>query len=182
MNKNINQPRRTDRQINDEQWIKDFLQRAPYAVLGTSYEDQPFLNPNLFVYDQTSNAIYVHTAARGRTPDNISVNGRVCLVASEMGRLLPAGEAPKFSVEYASVIIFGRAQILHVETEMIHGLQLLMDKYFPHHHPGKDYPHMDKKSLEGVAVIKIIIESWSAKQKSAPQDSPGAFNFNQEPG
>ncbi len=171
--------RRKDREVNNEAWIKDFLNRSPFGVLGTADSDQPFLNSKLFVYDEVTNAIYLHGASQGRTPASIRANDRVCFTVSEMGRLLPADEACEFSVEYASVVVFGRAQILSDPDDIIYGLQLLLDKYFPDHFPGNHYPTLDLKQVSGTAVYRITIESWSAKQKQAPPDFPGAFFYNQ---
>jgi hypothetical protein len=98
-----------------------------------------------------------------------------------MGRLLPAEEAREFSLEYASVVIFGHAEILSENSERRIALQHLLDKYFPHLHPGQDYPELDEKAMIGTAVYKINIKSWSAKRKKAPQDFPGAFKFRNPP-
>jgi nitroimidazol reductase NimA-like FMN-containing flavoprotein (pyridoxamine 5'-phosphate oxidase superfamily) len=160
----MNKVRRKDREVTDEAWIKGFLSRSPYGVLATTDSDQPFLNSKLFVYDEVTKAIYLHGASQGRTPGNIRANDRVCFSVSEMGRLLPADEA-----------VFGRAQILSNPDDMIYGLQLLLDKYFPDHHPGVHYPSLDSKQVSGTAVYRITIESWSGKQKQAPPDFPGAF-------
>jgi nitroimidazol reductase NimA-like FMN-containing flavoprotein (pyridoxamine 5'-phosphate oxidase superfamily) len=175
----LNKVRLKDREVTDEAWMKDFLYRSQYGVLGTSDSDQPFLHSRLFVYDEVTKAIYLHGALQGRTPSNIRANDRVCFTVSEMGRLLPADEACEFSVEYASVVVFGHAQILAEKDDMIYGLQLLIDKYFPDHHPGVHYPTLDSKQVSGTAVYKITIDSWSGKQKQAPPDFPGAFIYNQ---
>src|SRR5690606_7449645 len=103
------QVRRRDRAVDDEAWIRAFLHRAPVGVLATVHDGQPFLNPNLFVYDEAAHALYFHTARAGRTPANLSAPAPVCFSASEMGRLLPAPEALHFSVEFASVVVFGQA-------------------------------------------------------------------------
>jgi nitroimidazol reductase NimA-like FMN-containing flavoprotein (pyridoxamine 5'-phosphate oxidase superfamily) len=67
-----NRVRRSDRQIEDEGWIRDFLHRAPLAALATaSSVGQPFINSNLFVYDAANHCIYMHTARVGRTKANI---------------------------------------------------------------------------------------------------------------
>ncbi len=97
----LKEVRRKDREVTDEAWIKDFLYRSPYGVLGTTDSDQPFLNSKLFVYDEVTKSIYLHGASQGRTPGNIRANDRVCFTVSELGRLLPADEACEFSVEYA---------------------------------------------------------------------------------
>jgi len=174
----MNKVRLKDREVTDEAWIKDFLYRSTYGVLGTADSDQPFLNSRLFVYDEVTKAIYLHGALQGRTPSNIRANDRVCFTVSEMGRLLPADEACEFGVEFASVVVFGRAQILSDPDDMIYGLQLLLDKYFPDHHPGVHYSSLDSKQVSGTAVYRITIESWSAKQKQAPPDFPGAFFYD----
>ena len=175
----INKVRRKDREVTDEAWIKGFLSRSPYGVLGTIDSDQPFLNSKLFAYDDVTTSIYLHGASQGRTPSNIRANNRVCFTVSEMGRLLPADEACEFSVEYTSVVVFGHAQILSGQDDMIYGLQLLLDKYFPDHHPGVHYPTLDSKQLSGTAVYRITIDSWSGKQEQAPPDFPGAFIYKQ---
>lgn len=71
--------RRRDRAVEDEAWIKALLRRASLGVLATVYEGQPFLNSNLFVYDETSHVIYMHTASVGRTKANIEADERICL-------------------------------------------------------------------------------------------------------
>ncbi|RMG87452.1 MAG: pyridoxamine 5'-phosphate oxidase family protein, partial [Chloroflexi bacterium] len=92
--------RRSDRAITDEAWIEAFLTYAPVGVLATTHDNQPFINSNLFVYDQDRHAIYIHTAKVGRTRANIEHNPQVCFSIMSMGRLLPADVALEFSVEY----------------------------------------------------------------------------------
>ena len=177
MNIKINKMRRSDRAVNDQDWIKEFLSRGMYGVFALSTGDQPFTNTNLFAYDETTNGIYFHNAAQGRTPETIKLNDRACFTTSEMERLLPADEAIEFSVEYAIVMVFGRVELLVEDDQRIYGLQLLMDKYFPHHKPGVDYPFIEAEELDGTAVFKLVIESWSGKQKQVPPEFPGAFYY-----
>jgi nitroimidazol reductase NimA-like FMN-containing flavoprotein (pyridoxamine 5'-phosphate oxidase superfamily) len=170
--------RRKDR-AKDDTWIKPFLRRAPIGVMATSYQDQPFINTRLFVYDETAHAIYTHGAKSGRTPATIAENNRVCFSVSEMGRLLPADEAVEVSVEFAGVVAFGQVSIIDDEAEAKHALQLLMDKYFPHLEPGEDYRPTDAKDLKITTVFRIDIDSWSGKAKKAPHDFPGAFYYGE---
>ena len=171
--------RRKDR-AKDEAWIKTFLHRAPVGVMAISYQDQPFINTRLFVYDEAAHAIYTHGAKSGRTPATIVENNRVCFSVSEMGRLLPADEAVEVSVEFAGVVAFGKISIVDDKAEAKHALQLLMEKYFPHLKPGKDYRPTNEKDLKITAVFRIDIQSWSGKAKEAPPDFPGAFYYGEE--
>jgi nitroimidazol reductase NimA-like FMN-containing flavoprotein (pyridoxamine 5'-phosphate oxidase superfamily) len=177
----FNEVRRKDREVTDEAWIRAFLHRAPFGVLATAYNEQPFIHSRLFVYDEASQAIYMHSAREGRTRANVETNERVCFSISEMGRLLPADVAMGFSLEYKGVVVFGTATIITDETEQRRALQLLLDKYFPHLRPGEDYRPITPKELRPTTVYRIAIEQWSGKQKKAEADFPGAFFYGEPP-
>jgi uncharacterized protein len=170
--------RRRDRAVDDDAWIRVFLRRAPMGVLATvDHAGRPFVNSNLFVYDQAADAIYMHTARLGRTWTNVQRQARVCFSATEMGRLLPAKEALEFSVEYASVVVFGRGRVVSDEAEAAQALQMLLDKYAPHLRPGHDYRPPVPAELARTAVYRIDIEVWSGKRKRAAEDFPGAYTY-----
>ena len=125
--------------------------------------------------------IYFHGARQGRTPDNLAADSRVCFMVSEMGRLLPAKKAAEFSCEYASVVVFGRAEPVADHDEARRALQLLLDKYFPHLRPQRDYRPTTDEALAVTAVFRLGIEQWSGKQKREPDDFPGAFHYGRPP-
>ncbi len=169
--------RRQDRAVQDDAWITAMLSQAPVAYLAMANAEQPFINSNLFVYDPTRSAIYFHTARDGRTRTTIEANPRICLSVGEMGRLLPAATALEFSVEYAGVTVFGTAHVVIDTEEAAYALQLLLDKYFPHLHPGHDYRPIMAQELEYTSVYRIDIEEWSGKRKTVAGDPQGAFFY-----
>jgi uncharacterized protein len=171
--------RRSDRAVDDEGWIRDFLRRAATGTLATVYEGQPFINTNLYVYDESTNVIYLHTARVGRPRANIEQDERVCFSISEMGRLLPAPEALEFSVEYNGVVVFGRGHVVEDVEEAKRALQLLLDKYAPHLKPGADYRPTTNEELARTAVYRVEIDEWSGKRKKAADDFPGAYLYDQ---
>lgn len=175
--KPITEMRRKDR-AKDEEWIKEYLTISPFAAIATLHGDQPFINQNIFVYDEENNCIYFHTAKEGRARYNIERHTKVCLSVGEMGRLLPAKVALEFSVEYKSVIVFGTAEIIEDEEKAKYALQKLMDKYFPQFNPGKDYREIIPDELKRTSVFKITIEQMSGKEKKVDENFPGAFLFN----
>jgi hypothetical protein len=168
--------RRSDRAVEDENWIRAFLGRAAYGVLATIHEAQPFINTNLFVYDEKQHVIYMHTARVGRTRANVDADDSICFSVSEIGRILPADEALEFSVEYAGVTVFGRARVVD-GAEARAGLQMLLDKYAPHLRPGEHYRPITDEELARTAVYRIEIDAWSGKRKQAPEDFPGAYTY-----
>jgi nitroimidazol reductase NimA-like FMN-containing flavoprotein (pyridoxamine 5'-phosphate oxidase superfamily) len=173
--------RRHDRAVEDEGWIRDCLRDAPVGVLATVHDGQPFVNSNIFVYDEEAHAIYLHTARTGRTRSNVEGDERVCFSVSTMGRLLPARTALEMSVEYGGVVVFGRAAVVADAGEARRALQQLLDKYFPHLRPGRDYRGITDEELARTSVYRVSVERWSGKRKQAADDFPGAFRYGEAP-
>lgn len=161
--------RRSDRAIDDDSEIEHILSGAAYGFLATSYQDQPYLRPNLFWYDADHRRIYLHGAREGRTPRTLQANPHVCFGVARMGRLLPAEQALEFSLEYESVIVFGQARLVLEPEEARLALEALIEKYFPDQRPGEHYRPITPPELEQTAVYAIEVESWSGKRKP-PQD------------
>ncbi len=173
--------RRRDRG-KDDAWVRAFLTRAPWGTLATVGEGgQPYLNSNLFVFDEERHCIYLHTHRTGRTRDNMDAADRVAFSASGMGRLLPAPEALEFSIEYCGVNVFGTGTVVEDADEARHALQRLLDKYAPHLKPGRDYRPTTDDELRQTAVYRVDIETWSGKQKEVEADFPGAFDLPELP-
>jgi uncharacterized protein len=173
----VNEVRRSDRAVEDEAWIREMLHRTPTGTLATINEGQPFINTNLYMYDEAAHVIYMHTARFGRTRSNVEGDERVCFSIMEMGRLLPADQALEFSVEYSGVTVFGRARVVEELQEAAHALQLLLDKYAPHLKAGKDYRPPVEDEIKRTAVYRIEIEAWSGKRKQVADDFPGAYLY-----
>lgn len=161
----VNAVRRADRAVEDETWVKAFLKVAAVGSLATVHDGQPFINTNLFHFDEKQHCIYIHTARVGRTRANIETAQKVCFSIMEMGRLLPADEALEFSVEYAGVTVFGTARIIDDEAEATDALQALLDKYAPHLTPEVDYRPPMPEELKRTSVFRIDIDEWSGKKK-----------------
>jgi hypothetical protein len=67
---------------------------------------------------------------------------------------------------------------LFCPTAATEALQKLLDKYFPHLQPGRDYRPIIDEELKRTAVYQIEIEQWSGKQKKAAEAFPGAFLYD----
>lgn len=189
--------RRRDRSMDSPEWIGDFLASAPVGTLATARGGQPFLNSNIFVYVPEKHCLYMHTAHIGRTRTNVEESGEnaatragdahapgapVCFSVHEMGRFLPADTALEMSVEYAGVVVFGRASVVENPDEALGAMQQLLDKYFAHLTPGADYHAITAKEMARTTVYRIDIDEWSGKQKTAADDFPGAFLWGELPG
>ena len=172
----LNKIRRKEKS-KDDAWIRAFLLRGEAGTLATAVSNQPFLVTRNYAYDAERHAIFLHGAVKGRTFENVKTNPQVCFSVSEMGRLLPDTKAQEFGVEYSGVVVFGTSTIVADVDEAMHGLQLLMDKYFPQYESGTDYETINPSALKVTAVYRIDIKSWSGKEKKVGDEFPDAFYF-----
>ena len=168
---------RYKKRAQDETWARALLHKLPFGILATELKGQPFQKPSLFAYDEARNAIYIHGALEGRMRTNIEANPRVCFCVAEMGRLLPADTAMEFGVEYASAVVFGEVVTVLDDDEARLGLQLILDRYFPHMKSGEDYRPITAEELDITAVYRIDIQAISGKEARHPADYPGAFTY-----
>lgn len=177
-------PRRMDRS-KDEDWIRAFLRDGDAAVFSAVLDGRPFSLPRIYAFDEDRDAVYVHGAFGGEMDRVLQGGGGggeddgpgvpMQLTVFEMGRLLPADEAGEFGVEFASVVAKGRGVEVDDPVEAEHGLRLLMEKYAPHLKAGTDYRPVDPEEIGRTSVVRIDLESWSGKEKAAPEDFPGAY-------
>lgn len=148
----------------DDEWIRAFLRRAEVAHIASLWDDQPFITPSTFVYDEARHRLVFHSNITGRVRANLERHPKVCVEVSEMGRLLPSNIALEFSLQYRSVLVFGTAHILEDAEEKRQALYALIAKYFPTLQPGKEYRPITDKELQHTTVYEIKIESWSGKE------------------
>ena len=148
----------------DDAWIRAFLKEAQVGHIATSADDQPFLNPTTFWYDEENHQIIFHSNVAGRVRSNIEANPKVSMEASELGRLLPSNVALEFSLQFRSVILFGTTRIVTNPEEAKKMLYGLIHKYFPKMTAGREYREITDKELRATSIYTIKIEEWSGKE------------------
>ena len=158
-----NQQRRPQNAMDDE-WTGAFLERAQVAHIATHWDGQPFITPTNFWYDPARREIYFHSNIVGRIRANAERHPQVCLEVCEVGKLLPANTALEFSIQYQSVIVFGKLRILEAPEERRRVLYGMIKKYFPDMEPGVHYRPITDQELARTSVYAIEIESWSGKR------------------
>ncbi len=163
-----NEQRRPKNAMSHE-WVKDFLRRAFIGHVATRWDDQPFITPTNFWYDPSRHVIYFHSNIVGRIRANVDRHAQVCFEASEYGEHLPSNVALEFTVQYQSVIVFGRIRVIEEADEKRYALYGLLGKYFPDMQPGKEYRPITDQELKRTSVYAIAIESWSGKRNWAEQ-------------
>jgi nitroimidazol reductase NimA-like FMN-containing flavoprotein (pyridoxamine 5'-phosphate oxidase superfamily) len=150
--------------IRKDEWIRAFLREAKVGHIATALDDQPFLNPSTFWFDEANHQIVFHSNLTGRNRSNIESNSRVCFEACELGKMLPSNVALEFSLQFRSVILFGTTRILTDPDETRRVMYRLIQKYFPAMSAGHEYREITDKELKRTSVYAIKIEEWSGKE------------------
>lgn len=148
----------------DDVWIKSFLHGSLIGHVGHLSENQPFITPTTFWFDEENHRIVFHSNIIGRTRSNLEKQPHICFVTSEIGKLLPSNAALEFSIQYRSVMVFGKVKIVSESHEKSFVLENLIEKYFPDVRPGMEYRPITQKEIERTSVYSIEIDSWSGKE------------------
>ena len=152
------------RKQQDDAWIQAFIQKSHYGVLGVCADDQPYLNANNYIYNEQDHAIYFHRSKEGTLPKIISQNNNATYLITEMGDFITGESAQNFSVEYKSVIIYGRVEEITNSDKKAEVLQKLVEKVVPELTYGVDYQAASEEIVDRTAVWCLKIGFWTGKQ------------------
>src|SRR5690606_9761386 len=126
--------------------------RGNIARIASRFDTQPFINTTTYFYDQTNQRIIFHSNIAGRIRANIVAYPEVCVEVSEFGKLLPSNIALEFSLQYRSVLVFGKAYLIEDEAEKKKALHQLIEKYFGDMQIDQDYRSATDKELKRTSV------------------------------
>ena len=155
--------------ITDQELIQNILDDAEYGTLALCANNKPYSVPINFV--EVDWEIYFHGAKKGKKVSLIRENAQASFSVVESFSLLPSyfstdkGNACPATHLYKSVIIDGIMKFVEDYDEKALALESLMKKlqkegkYIPLNH------EMYKKSINAVALYKLVPEEISGKCK-----------------
>ena len=155
---------RRPQNAREDTWIIDLLGRVQVGYFATRWDQQTFINPSTFWYDTERHEIYFHSNQVGRIRANSERHDEVCFAASEVGKPLPSNIALEFSIQYRSIVAFGKIRVLSKKDEQEHALYGLIKKYFPTMIAGNEYRPITAEELKRTSVYAIAVEYWSGKE------------------
>ena len=154
-------------EIQSKQKIIDFLNSQPAGRVASIDKDgYPQVIPMNFVY--FNNAIYMHSHPFGEKLDNMRRNPHVGFEVDQHVCFLPSyyfhpTDASQADTLYISVVIKGKAELIHDADEKAKVLNALMEKY---QKEGR-YEALDAGMpvVEEVAIIKVVPTEMRGKYK-----------------
>jgi nitroimidazol reductase NimA-like FMN-containing flavoprotein (pyridoxamine 5'-phosphate oxidase superfamily) len=176
--------RRPDK-VMPEWGIRKLLEGGYCGRIATVGDDgRPYICPLLYVF--TDGEIWVHnTRARGHLRTNVDHEPRVCFEVDEAGAVFPYGRYKcDTSIEYRSVVVFGRIRIVEDREQKTAFFDAFMKKYAG----GEDertkgfYPRLDQVTVYAIAiewvtgketVLPAVEEQWPAVDRTkSPEVAP----------
>ncbi|MBM3557216.1 MAG: pyridoxamine 5'-phosphate oxidase family protein [Alphaproteobacteria bacterium] len=155
--------RRPDRGHYDRATIDAILDAQPVAHVGYAFKGAPIVTPTL--HWREGDRLYWHGSAASRMIKHCA-GKPVCVTVTLHDAMVLARSAFNHTVNYRSVMLFGKAK-LEIDPEAKEArLRAMMEGLFP----GRwdQLRPVTKKELRATTVLSIAIDEASAKIRSGP--------------
>ena len=148
--------RRKDKEISDTSGIDAIIKTATVCRLGMVNGNKPYVVPLCFGIQD--NVLYFHSALKGQKIDCIRNNPEVCFEFDLIAEPKESEEPCSWSMNYQSVIGFGKAVFVEDPNEKHKALGIIMAQYSE-----KQFEFPENK-LKATTVFKVEIEGMTGKQ------------------
>lgn len=146
----------------DEAVIYPILDEALVCTLAWQVEGQPYQLPTGFV--RIENAVYLHGSVGSHALRTVSTGLPVCLSVTLIDALVLARSAFHHSVNYRSVIAFGKAELVTEDALRYEVLEKFTEKMAPGRWSQIRQP--DAGEWRKTMVVKIALDDASAKTRT----------------
>jgi uncharacterized protein len=147
-----------------------FVERGEPVVIPMTYHADP-AEPRRF---------YLHGGTTGRLMTHLASGAPVCVAVTLVDGLVYSRTALDHSVNYRSVVLFGRAAAQQpgvAERRRI--LEAMIGRYFPGRTAGVDYESIPDAHLRSTALVALDVEEWSAKTRTGGPNGPADLDPTQ---
>lgn len=143
----------------ERETIYKILDEAFVCHVGFIVNHQPFVIPTS--YARIGDRLVIHGSAASRMMRNLSDGIDVCVTVTLIDGLVLARSAFHHSVNYRSVVVFGKAKIIEDESEKYEALKAFTEHIVPDRWAEIRPP--TKNELKGTTVLSLPLTEASAK-------------------
>jgi nitroimidazol reductase NimA-like FMN-containing flavoprotein (pyridoxamine 5'-phosphate oxidase superfamily) len=151
-----------ERAAYDHATVHAILDAAALASIAYVIDGQPYCTPTLFWREGTH--LYWHGSSASRMLRNQAEGVPVCVAVSHLDSLVLARCGFNHSVDYRSVMAFGRAEMVTDPEEKQRALTMMVDRFYPQR--TATLRPTTALELKATAVMVMEIERASAKVRS----------------
>jgi len=161
-----------DRGVPDE--AAAILAEGLVAHVAFVMGGQPYVIPMSYHFDPARpSCVYLHGGHQSRLMGHLATRAPVCIEVTLVDGLVYSRTALYHSVNYRSVVVFGRAAAspppADVQRALLHDM---VARYHPGRTAGRDYEAIPDAHVAATAFIEIVIEEWSAKARRGGPKGP----------
>jgi nitroimidazol reductase NimA-like FMN-containing flavoprotein (pyridoxamine 5'-phosphate oxidase superfamily) len=154
--------------------VDAILDAGHVAHVGFVDDGQPVVIPMTYhVEPEDRSTLYLHGGHHGRLMQHLATGAPICVTVTLVDGLVYSKTALYHSVNYRTVVCFGRSVAPTDMTTQARVLERLIARYFPGRTPGRDYAPSPPAHLEATAFVAIHIEEASAKARRGGPKGPG---------
>ncbi|MBE9046569.1 pyridoxamine 5'-phosphate oxidase family protein [Pleurocapsales cyanobacterium LEGE 10410] len=164
-------PKRGSREI---ELIYSILDEALVAHVGFISNNQPVVIP--MAYGREGDRLYLHGSPVSRLLKTLERGVDVCFTVTILDALVVARSLFHHSMNYRSVVLFGKATLLDSEGEKMKALKAFTEHMIPGRWQDARIP--SDRELKGTTVLSLPIDEGSAKVRTGqPQDDPQDYSL-----
>jgi len=156
--------RAPNRAVHDKKTIYDIIDATPLCHIAYVKDGQPHVTPTCHWREE--DMIYWHGSSASSMIRAQKTGIPVSLCVSHLDGFVLARSGFHHSVNYRSVMIFGKAHVIVDETAKNNTLNTFIDGLFPGR--SKDVRPSSKQELKGTTVLGMKIEEVSCKVRTGP--------------
>lgn len=144
--------------------VYGIIDEALYCHVGFIQDGQPVVIPT--IHARLDDALILHGAKASRMLKHLAAGNPVCVTVTLLDGLVFARSVFNHSMNYRSVVVFGRGTPIDDEAEKWRAVEALTE----HIARGRwaDARQPTPKEMDATAVVSLAIERASAKIRSGP--------------
>jgi nitroimidazol reductase NimA-like FMN-containing flavoprotein (pyridoxamine 5'-phosphate oxidase superfamily) len=156
--------READRAVYDREAAYRILDEGFLCHVGFVVDGQPFVIPTS--YGRTDDSLYIHGSAASRMLRQMKESVPVCVTVTLLDGFVLARSIFNHSMNYRSVVVLGKAELVDDPEEKIEALRLLSEHVIPGRWADARQPN--ERELKATSVLRVPIEEFSAKVRKGP--------------
>lgn len=165
-NKNINDKikvrRVPKRGIYDKEQIYNLLDKDSVCTIGFVHKGIPVVIPT--IYGRHENKLYFHGASTSRMITTLEEGFDVCICVHRVTGLVLSNSAFHHSMNYESVVVFGKAKKVEDEAEKLFGFKVVSDQVLEGRWEEVRQP--SPKEMKATTLLELNIDEASAKVRT----------------
>jgi|ERR1044072_7482214 nitroimidazol reductase NimA-like FMN-containing flavoprotein (pyridoxamine 5'-phosphate oxidase superfamily) len=148
----------------DRALVYEILDEAFICHVGFVTNNQPFVIPT--GYARVGDRLYIHGSAASRMIRAVGEGIEVCVTVTLVDGLVLARSAFHHSMNYRSVVVFGRAAVVEDAEEKTEALRALTEHIVPGRWAEVRWPN--ESEMKATTVLSLPLTEASAKVRTGP--------------